>query len=139
MDIRQRIVKEARSYIGTPFEHQGRLKRCGVDCVGILIGVAHMLRLTNHNYKGYSRFPEGDELIKKLDSVLIRIPTDEIQDGDVLVFSISRRTKIPQHVALKTDIGMLHTYQTIGKVVEHGLTQKWRRRLCAAYRFPGVD
>ena len=39
MNIREKIVAEARSWIGTPFHHAARLKGVGVDCANLLIGV----------------------------------------------------------------------------------------------------
>ncbi len=34
------VVRTARTWLGTPYHHQGRLKGVGVDCAGLLIGVA---------------------------------------------------------------------------------------------------
>ena len=34
-----RIVREARSWIGTPYRHQGALKHAGADCLGLIRGV----------------------------------------------------------------------------------------------------
>ena len=34
------VVKEARTWIGTPFVHQGRTKGLACDCLGLMIGVA---------------------------------------------------------------------------------------------------
>ncbi len=42
----------------------------------------------------------------------------------------------PQHVALVTDHGIIHSYSGVGKVVEHGLDDRWQQRITAAYRFP---
>ena len=39
MDLRQRIVEEARSWLGTPYHHQAMVKRAGVDCAMILVAV----------------------------------------------------------------------------------------------------
>lgn len=36
---RQAVIKEATSWLGTNFHHQGRVKGAGVDCVGILLEV----------------------------------------------------------------------------------------------------
>ena len=37
--IRNRIVAEARGWIGTPYMHQASLKGVGCDCLGLLRGV----------------------------------------------------------------------------------------------------
>ncbi len=34
---REDFVRVARSYIGTPFHHQGRLPGVGLDCAGVIV------------------------------------------------------------------------------------------------------
>lgn len=36
---RERILAEARSWLGTPFHHKGRIKGVGVDCGGLIYSV----------------------------------------------------------------------------------------------------
>ena len=139
MVTRAEIVAEGRTYIGTRFIHQGRKKQCGVDCIGLLTGIAQAFELTHHDRKSYDKYPTESILLPELEKTLEEIPIEEAQPGDILVFWISKRTKIPQHLGLMTDIGMIHTYQNLGKVVEHGLDIRWTRRLCHAFRFPGVE
>lgn len=137
--IRDDIVSEARKYIGTKFMHHGRLINAGVDCVGVIVGVAESLNLDCHDVNAYSKIPHADELMPELDKSFCRIDIADMKPGDILVFWINRRTKIPQHLAIMTDKGMIHTYQSVERVVEHGLTKKWLRRLIAVFKFNGVD
>lgn len=137
--IRDDIVHEARKYVGTKFIHQGRLLGAGVDCIGVIVGVAKSLNLQCHDVKSYSKMPHVNELLPELEKSLCPVDIDKIKPGDILVFWINRRTKIPQHLAIMTDKGMIHTYQSVEKVVEHGLTKKWLRRLVAAFKFNEVD
>lgn len=37
--IRQKILEEARSFLNTPYHHQGRIKGVGVDCAMLLAEV----------------------------------------------------------------------------------------------------
>ncbi len=39
MSLRDRVVREARGWIGTPYHHGARVKGAGVDCAQILIAV----------------------------------------------------------------------------------------------------
>jgi len=140
MATRQEIVDEARSYVGTRFHHQARVKGVAVDCIGLLVGVARALGLFEHDNRSYSRHPDGHTLLEELEKVLDRVEEGaEPELGDVLVFWISERTKRPQHIAIKSDVGMIHTYAHIGKVVETHLTKAWRRRICAVFRFRGLE
>lgn len=39
MIYRKQIISEARSWLGTPFHPQARLKSIGCDCIGLIVGV----------------------------------------------------------------------------------------------------
>jgi NlpC/P60 family putative phage cell wall peptidase len=43
--LRQRIIDEAMTWLGTPYHHQARVKGCGVDCAQLLIQVFHNVGL----------------------------------------------------------------------------------------------
>lgn len=45
MNIREQIVAEAQTWLGTPYHHQGCLKNVGVDCGMILVAVFHAVGL----------------------------------------------------------------------------------------------
>lgn len=138
MNMRYEIVKKAREYIGTRFRHQGRKKGGSVDCVGLLACVAQELGISDYDRKVYSSQPTEGLLVSELKNICEEIPIEEAGPGDVLVFWISRKTKRTQHAGIMTDKGMIHAYQKVRKVVEHGLDDKWKSRLCTAFRFPGV-
>lgn len=135
---RDQIVAAARTLLGTPWVHQGRTPGVGIDCAGVII---HILRLNGIDYDvaGYAYEPNG-ELTAHADACMVRIPTNSFQPADVLVFRIKR---LPQHMAIATDRGMLHSYNrgasTLSRVVETGLTDQWRSHIVAAYKFPWVD
>ena len=134
---RSEIVAEARTLVGTPFQHQGRVPGVGLDCGGVIV---HLLRYMGIEYDvpGYGRLPEGDRLLEACDGVLTRIPKDVLQPGDVVALRLLRD---PQHLALVTDYGILHAWQRIwtpAKVCETILTADWRQRIAAAWQFPGV-
>ena len=61
------------------------------------------------------------------------IPVAEATLADIYFMAWGRE---PQHVALITDKGIIHSYSGVGKVVEHALDESWRRRIVAAYRYP---
>lgn len=134
----RQIVKEARTYIDTPFHHQGRLKGIGIDCVGLLTCVASALGITDYDNTSYSRDPDGVTLMQELQKIADEIDMQNAGVGDILVFWISSKSKKPQHLAIKTEKGMIHTYAHIKKVVEHSLGSMWTKRLVAAFRLKGV-
>lgn len=145
------IITQARTWLGTSFVHQGRSKKTstasgGVDCIGLIIGVAGELDikakdgitpLVQYDQVNYSRSPDGETLKKELDAHFIAVELDDIRVADIL---LTRIVESPQHVGFVGDyvhggLSFIHAYQTENKVVEHRLDALWMRRVVAAYRF----
>ncbi|MFZ5610169.1 MAG: NlpC/P60 family protein [Pseudomonadota bacterium] len=134
---RDDLVAAARQCLGTPFRHQGRALGRGLDCVGLLIHVAHGVGLQTDDPCDYGRQPAHGLLERHLAAAgLAPIPPVAALPGDVLLFRIDGPA---QHVALASDKGMIHAYALARRVVEHRLDPVWRARLVGAYRFPGVS
>ena len=132
--LRNSIVTAARSYVGTPFLHQGRTAK-GLDCVGLCIRVAHDLKLTQFDIDGYSRVPSGRMMQRILAEQCERIDIQDILPGDILHMAFEDE---PQHLAIVTDKGIIHANGNRG-VVEHWLDAEWHYRIRGAYRLPGVE
>jgi len=143
MNIREQIIEEARSWIGTRWQHQGRVKRNeqfqgGVDCLGLILGVGNALQLfpDTLDYHNYNRLPHDNLLLKECDRYAIKKPIIAAMPGDILVF---RMTAEPQHLALFTDKNtIVHAYIQAHAVVENSLGEEWMNKLVAAYSYPGV-
>jgi len=139
---RDQIIKEARTFKGVPFKHQGRSRKYGVDCVGILVIMGKKYGIYEESSIN-TRYPQNPEVFKikeTLDEILIPIDKDKFREGDILLFKIPFH---PQHVGIVTNYskqsyGMVQAYQTVGKVVEHRLDQRWCDRIVQAYQIPGV-
>jgi len=134
---REEIVREAREWIGTPYHHQGRVKGVGCDCAGLIIGIAHSLGISTFDYRHYSRQPDASVLLSLCDEYLDRVDSlDAALPGDVLIFLIRRQ---PIHMGILTEKGtVIHVWPSVGKVVEHILDEKWRRRIYRVYRYKEV-
>jgi NlpC/P60 family putative phage cell wall peptidase len=139
------IVNQARTWLGTPFHHQARLKRVGCDCLGLIIGVVdelglrdrHGQRLAGYDEVSYSREPDGAYLTQKIAALLDEVPVVEAQAGDLALFAMGDN---PQHLAILTEedgtLGMIHCYAQARCVVEHRLDEEWKQRLVAVFRLP---
>lgn len=139
-ELQHQIIDEAREWLGTPFHHQGRLKGVGVDCVGLIIGVGRALNLQKDyiDEGDYSNIPDGS-MEAKVNDVLIRIPRDYRQPGDIVHFAW---TAIPQHLGILTDQNtVIHAlgHDGHGKVVETHLAPAHLKRVRAVFRFPEVE
>ena len=132
------IVSLAREALDTPFRHQGRDLKTGIDCVGLAVHIAASLCLPYFDRHGYARQPSGGQLESALDNqpCLLRIPVAQAVAGDVLMM---RFAGDPQHVAILAGKTIIHAFEKSKKVVEHDLTEYWRTRIVRAYRFMVVE
>lgn len=146
----QHIVTQARTWLGTQYHHQGRLKKSksgagGVDCIGLIIGVIDELglqdgagvKLSEYDEFNYSMYPERGRLVASIQKHLREVPLEQMRAGDVLLF---RTFRDPQHVGLLTEYptggaGLIHCNASAGRVVEQPLSDAWLRMLTHAYRF----
>jgi cell wall-associated NlpC family hydrolase len=144
MSTRAQVVDEARTWLGTPWQHQQRLKGVAVDCAGLVVGVGRACGLlpAEADVEGYSRQPDGS-LLPTCDKYLQRISAVDIQPGDVLVIAVDRE---PQHVALVGNyrhggLSIIHAVSTARppRVIETRLMLARNLRIVAAYSFPGVQ
>lgn len=129
------IIASAREWIGTPFVHQGRKKGIGVDCAGVVVGIAR----DNHLAEGfvdptdYPANPTNRQIEDILDTWMDRVKPQDVQPGDVLFF---RYAKLPQHMGVLTEKGtFVHAYKQGFGVVEVTYDKAWRRMTVRGYRF----
>lgn len=145
----QDIIAKAREYVGTPYHHQGRVKGVALDCVGLIFGVCEelglvdvegvpILRADNTNYSN-----EITDIFvhRECQRRLIERPANELCPGCVCTM----RVPIAVHCGVASVLpggmlGMIHAYNGgTFKCVEHGMDEKWRRRIAGVFKIPGVS
>lgn len=149
MTTRAEVVAEARRWLDTPFHHQGRMRGVGVDCGGLIGGVAVALGILPADWwqstfdplhGGYGRQPSHGRLQAICEAFMQRIGIDEAEAADVVLMRF--RTE-PQHLGILADyrhggLSIVHALGSVGFVREHRFSPEWRQRVVAAYRMPGV-
>ncbi len=139
-DLRQAALREARSWLGTPYRHQASCKGAGCDCLGLLRGIWREL---------FGREPQpvppyqpdwvsadgGDRLAEAGRRWLVPRDVAAARPGDVLLFRW--RDGLPaRHVGiLSSEASLIHAYERVG-VVESPLVPAWRRRISHVFSFP---
>lgn len=151
MITRDQIVSSARAWIGTPYKHQFSVNQCGCDCLGLIRGV-YRDNIGEEPEKAPPYSPSWGEvgirelmlevaerhLVKALDQTTL-LP------GQILFFRMQKGV-MAKHCGIvgkaykdKDSPGtMIHAYNTVGGVVEHGLIPYWTRKVVAVYDYPGV-
>lgn len=144
MTPRADVVACARTWIETPYQHQARLKGVGVDCAGLIIGVARELGIVTADFdvQGYARQPDGSSLLQWCEQSMFRIERPAMQPGDVVVVAFDAA---PGHMGIVGDylhggLSIIHALGiTAKRVIETRLMISPAMRFVRAYRMPGVE
>jgi len=138
---RATIIAEARSWLGTPFQHQAMLKGVGVDCVGLVIGVglaAGVLSLDRRELPRYGRLPNPRMMGDLLERYAV--PVAEWRTADIPW--VEWREGLPMHLGIIGEANgmptIIHAAGNVGRVVEQTFTSEWEERTVSFWRYPGV-
>lgn len=140
---RAAIVAEARSWIGTPYQHQASVRGAGCDCLGLVRGVWRGLigpepQAVPPYAADWAMRGEPEVLLDAARRWLQEIPTRAGTAGDVLLFRMSAEAPAKHCAVLTASNTIIHAYWGRA-VVESRLAPWWTTRLAFAFRFPGVD
>ncbi len=136
------IAQAARGWIGTPYVHQASAKGAGTDCLGLLRGVwreiygAEPATIPPYS-QDWSEAHGREDLWAAADQFLIAKDMNDASVGDVLLFRM-RTGAVAKHLGIQGEVvvpSFIHAYFGHG-VLENALTDAWRRKIVARYRFP---
>ena len=127
------IIAAARTEIGTPFVHQGRLPGVALDCAGLAVTVARHWHDVAEP-RAYGRAPHLGLLREWVEAQDFLEPGQPVA-GAVLLMRFGAE---PQHLAICAGDTIIHSYSRVGRVVEHNFSPVWRARVVLAYRFRGM-
>jgi NlpC/P60 family putative phage cell wall peptidase len=144
MTWEERIVAEARSWIGTPYLHQASCRGAGSDCLGLVRGVWRaLLGPEPVEIPAYTQDwaePSGEEVLWAAGRHHLQPkPLGSAAPGDVLLFRM-REAAVAKHLGIAASVGpearFIHAYSGHG-VIESPLSGPWERRIAARFAFPG--
>lgn len=140
---REAVVAEARLWLGTPYRHQASVRQVGADCLGVVRGVWRGL-LGAEPQAAPAYTPDwaealGEEtLLEAARRHLVEIACGDARPGDVLLFRMGLGSPAKHAAIVSGDDRIIHAYW--GRAVcETRLVPWWRRRIAAAFQFPGVE
>lgn len=138
------VVETARSWIGTPYEHQASCAGAGTDCLGLLRGIWRSLYGAEPEavppYTPDWAEPSGEEVL--LDAArrhMVEVHVSDRLPGDAVLMRM-RTGGVAKHLGIlaRGSAGswtLIHAYSGHG-VVESPLTPAWERRIAGTFRFP---
>ena len=138
--MRGLVLAEARTWLGTPYRHQGSRKGVGCDCLGLVRGVWRAI---------YGAEPEppppyspdwaetggGDAMTLAAQRHFAETVLAEAVPGDLILFRW-RAGRPAKHCGILDEGGrVIHAYEG-ASVVSSPLTPGWTGRISGAFRFP---
>ncbi len=137
------VVEEARAWLGTPYRHQASLLGVGADCLGLVRGVWRgVVGAEPQAAPAYTpNWAEalGEEtLLEAARRHLVEIAPGSARTGDVMLFRMALGSLAKHAAIVSGEDRIIHAYW--GRAVcETRLVPWWRRRIAAAFQFPGVE
>jgi len=118
--LREAIVAEALTWLGTPYHHHGRIKGVGVDCAQILLAVyCDALQLAAvldvGHYSTQWHFHKSEEVYLQWLTQAGARQVSEPQPGDIAMFKFGHTFS---HSAICVGEGLwVHAYSEAGVIV----------------------
>ena len=150
MVTREQIVAEARSWLGTRWQHQASTKGVACDCVGLVRGVAIEVGAFPRDWEslpgvkqfvGYGRLPNNGLLELGCSLFTEQVSEADAGPGDLVLMEFNRRA---HHMGIlgthpNGGLSIIHAYAPCRRVVESRLDERLRSIVISWHRFPGVD
>lgn len=143
---KQEIINCARTWVGTEFVHQGRIKKNqytngGCDCIGLIIGIAEELKikspsnkniyLSDFDIKEYNISNTNLYAIIKTLKILKEKKFSQLVSCDLIIFKI---LNLAEHIAIYSEKNtIIHSIYQKHKVIEEPYTQLWKNRAFAVF------
>lgn len=136
-----RVVREALSWVGTPYRHQGDRKGVGCDCLGLVRGVWRQLYGSDAEHPGaysvdWAEAAGEERFLAGVRRHLREKNVFEARAGDLLLFRWRPRLPAKHAGILVAESRFVHAYQGGGRVSVSALVPQWRRRIAAVFTFP---
>lgn len=133
------VIETARSFIGTPWRHQGRMPGRGLDCIGLLVKVAHTLELESDDYLTYTRYADYQQFLELFRRYAIEVDRLKVQPGMAVIIPTSGTAHCGLIAGTPERLTLIHSTALRKRVVEERYSLVWRSRTTAAFAFRGVD
>jgi hypothetical protein len=105
-----------------------------------VIGVGAEVFGIRANVPPYGHTPHNGMLEQIVRSYLLPKKIADMAPGDVLLLTWAED---PHHMAIVSELdgelGLIHSYAQVKRVVEHRLDGKWLARIVSAFEFPGIE
>lgn len=131
-NLPNKIVKEALTWLDTPWQSNQACKGVGVDCIRLILQIYQNVGVNTGKRYNYYRTPVGNSLVNHIDSIPATSESNNLEVGCLLIFYIA---KVPHHTGIYLGDGkFIHASQVSKKVVVATLGDKWKKRIAKIYK-----
>lgn len=139
---RDDIVAAARRWIGTPYLHQASLLHVGCDCLGLVRGVWREAigdepEAPPPYARDWAESQGAEALLEAAHRHFEPVALSRYREGDLLVFRFLDHLPAA-HLGVATSLTHMAHAHAGACVTEVAIGPHWRKRLVAAFAFPGV-
>ncbi|MGA0561214.1 NlpC/P60 family protein [Ancylobacter sp. VNQ12] len=139
-ELRARLVREARAWIGTPYLHRASCKGHGADCLGLVRGVWRAVigpepQPLPAYAPDWAEAGRTEQMIEAAGRHMRSVALADIAPGDVLLFRWRAHLPAKHAAILVSGDRMVHAHDGAA-VAEVFLAPWWRRHLAGAFAFP---
>ena len=131
------IIDEARTWVGTAYHHQARVKGAGVDCANLIAGVLENCGWPKFHLDTYSTQWHLHNTEEKLLNILESYGCKRLQDaavGSIITFKFG---KVSSHIGIITSpTTFIHADVRVGKVTEVSLNGQWAQLVSGYWSLP---
>ena len=135
MITREAFRQAARSLRGCTFQHMGRTRDSGLDCVGVPYAAAVLAGLSLPATPTYSCQPTGQDLLNGLAQFCDRVADPADADVWQVPFVGGARHVVVPVEELPNGTLCIHAWSNRNRVVE----TVWRRETAQGWRMRGVE
>lgn len=133
------VVIEARKWLDVPWQHQGRTIH-GIDCAGLIVKIAHDLKLSEFDTRDYGRRAIGHRFLKYFSDNMDEVAVTDLTPGNVMTF---RDGIYPCHCGVIAEKNgqpsIIHAHATYGAVREEQFSQEWLDKRIRCFSYKGVE
>lgn len=135
------IIDEARTWLKTRWEHQGRLKGVQVDCAGLIIEVGKTLGLISTDgsadRKDYGKQPRPQRMRLALEEHMDHVARRDRRPGDAVWMRVGQQAQHLGILAVMRDgrHSLIHASSDVGEVEERPLDRRYEEKIVAVFRY----
>lgn len=136
----EQAIKLARTWLGTPYAHQGCVRGVGVDCVGLVRGIYIEMygqeapELINYS-ADWGDTNSNETMLEAANKYLEPVPLNQVGAGHVVLMRWKKHRMAKHSMVMTGPAKAIHAYSR-APVTEIDLNRWWLDKIVYAFTWP---